>query len=130
MAKRTSILEVLGRRIRTNRRIAGFSQRETAERADVDFKYFGCVERGQKNITLETLSRIAVVLGVQPYQLLPGLWDAVRAGHVTLQRHRLLGGATQSRSAPHHPVGPVRADHGARRVRALFRTDHDCVGQA
>lgn len=46
------------------------SQEKLAEKADLNRNYVGEVERADKNITLETLEKIAKALGVRVRDLL------------------------------------------------------------
>ncbi len=32
--------------------------------------YLGAIERGEKNITVDTLNRLAIILGIEPFALL------------------------------------------------------------
>ena len=53
-----------GVRVRTLRNILGLSQEKLAERAGVHRTYIGMIERGEKNITLSNIEKIASALGV------------------------------------------------------------------
>jgi transcriptional regulator with XRE-family HTH domain len=59
----------LARAIRTERVQAGFSQEAFARHAELDRSYYGAVERGDFNVTLETMLRIAAGLGVSLGQI-------------------------------------------------------------
>lgn len=63
----------VGRQIRARREDAGLSQEEFAARAGLDRAYYSHIERGQYNITLSVLFRIAWVLKCDPSDLLPPL---------------------------------------------------------
>ena len=52
------------------RQKAGFSQEEFAEHRGVHRTYVGSVERGDRNITLDTLQKVAKGLGVNSLQIL------------------------------------------------------------
>ncbi|HTZ85644.1 MAG TPA: helix-turn-helix transcriptional regulator [Solirubrobacteraceae bacterium] len=56
--------QALAKAIRTERERAGFSQEAFALHAGLDRSYYSAVERGDFNVTLETMLRIAAGLGV------------------------------------------------------------------
>jgi transcriptional regulator with XRE-family HTH domain len=62
---------LVGRRIRRLRELAGFTQEHFAETADLDRSYYGGLERGEENLSLTTLLKIANKLVVNARQLLP-----------------------------------------------------------
>jgi transcriptional regulator with XRE-family HTH domain len=60
--KRKFILQhrkIIGEAIRSRRKKAGFTQEELAEAVDLNPKYIGEIERGEKIISIEALLRIA-----------------------------------------------------------------------
>ncbi len=61
--------KALGETIRTFRKKAGLTQERLAEHADLNYKYLGEVERGEKTISVEALSRIAKALNVRMTKL-------------------------------------------------------------
>ena len=52
----------LGDAIRDRRRSRKLSQEKLAERADVHRNYIGLIERGEQNITIESLVKVAKAL--------------------------------------------------------------------
>lgn len=54
----------IGKRIRNYRTQLKLSQEELAEKCSLHPTYIGQVERGEKNATIESISKIAVGLGV------------------------------------------------------------------
>lgn len=56
--------------LRDLRQRAGLSQEELAARCGVHRTYIGSVERGERNITLDTLQKIAKALETDPLRLL------------------------------------------------------------
>ena len=61
--------ERVGARIRQLRKAAGLTQERLARKAGMDYKYLGSVERGERNMTLDSLERVVRALGVEPYEL-------------------------------------------------------------
>ena len=61
---------VVGRNIRRLRRERGLSQEDLADEIGVHRTYMGGVERGERNLTLRSLERLAESLGVSPLSLL------------------------------------------------------------
>lgn len=61
---------LFGKRVRQLRRAKGFSQEAFAHSIKLDRSYFGSVERGERNISLENICLIADGLGVAPAELL------------------------------------------------------------
>lgn len=58
------VLLMVGKRIREIRKSKGLSQESLGELAGFHFSYIGGVERGEKNISLANLSKIAKALKV------------------------------------------------------------------
>lgn len=61
----------LGQKIRERRVLIGLSQDALAHACGMDRSYMGRVERGEVNLTIEKLYRIASQLKCQPHTLLP-----------------------------------------------------------
>jgi transcriptional regulator with XRE-family HTH domain len=64
------VLTAVGDAIRRSRLANGVSQEQLALMAEVDRSYVGRVERGDNNVALLTLTRIATALGTSVSQLL------------------------------------------------------------
>ena len=60
----------IGKRLRSLREARGYSQEEFAELCGLHRTYVGGIERGERNVTLKTLEKIAKALGVAPEKLL------------------------------------------------------------
>ncbi len=61
---------VLGRNLRAHREALGYSQEAFADEVGVHRTYLGGVERGERNLTLRSVERIAQWLGVDSLDLL------------------------------------------------------------
>ena len=66
-------LVLFGQSLRQLRSDAGFSQEELAERAGIDRSYLGAIERGEHNLALINIIKLAVALNLKPYRLLESL---------------------------------------------------------
>ena len=62
--------KVVGRNLRAYRMEKGLSQEDFAEVVGVHRTYMGGLERGERNLTLQSLERIAEELGVPVRELL------------------------------------------------------------
>lgn len=60
----------LGRNLRAYRQARGWSQERLADELGVHRTYMGGVERGERNLTLKSVERIALRLHLNPLQLL------------------------------------------------------------
>ncbi len=69
-AKKSPECQALGQAIHEVRRERGFSQEGFAAHAGVDRSYYGAIERGEFNITLSTIFKIARGLDVPAGELL------------------------------------------------------------
>lgn len=61
-----AIRESFGKRLRELRQKAGLSQEELADLAGLDRSYIGGVERGERNVSLVNIHRIARALKMKP----------------------------------------------------------------
>ena len=69
------LLILLGKRVHELRTAKKWSQEEFAHISGLHRTYIGQIERGEKNISFDNLSRVAVALGVTLAALLEGLED-------------------------------------------------------
>ena len=60
----------LGAAIRATRIEKGFTQEAFAAQVELDRSYYGAVERGEHNVTVETLAIVATGLGLPAWKLL------------------------------------------------------------
>lgn len=65
----SGLVEKVGERIRRLRKEKGLSQERLAERSGLHTNYIGQVERGEKNLTLETLEKIVLGLDISLEEL-------------------------------------------------------------
>jgi len=70
MSSRPNHRRILGERIRSYRKQAGFTQEKLAEQADLHHNFIGEVERGNMEISLTSLVKIAKALNVKVRDLI------------------------------------------------------------
>ncbi len=72
-ASETALLTRLGNRLRLLRLNVGISQEELAARAKLHRTYVGGIERGERNVAVVNLVRLAKALGVSASEFLDGV---------------------------------------------------------
>lgn len=65
----TDVKALFGDRVRELRQKRGWSQEEFAAKAELDRSYIGCIERGERNVSIENICKVAVALAVSPAAL-------------------------------------------------------------
>ncbi len=63
------ICRELGTSVKHLRQVQGITQEELAYRAGLHRTYIGCVERGEKNVGVATIFKVAHGLGIEPWEL-------------------------------------------------------------
>jgi transcriptional regulator with XRE-family HTH domain len=105
-----------GGRVRHLRRLLNITQEELAARSGLDAKSVGCIERGERNITLRNITRLAQGLQVEPYELL--LFDyepLVKEEKIRAKLGSLLKELDEKSSTLLYEIG--------RRINAIRRED-------
>jgi transcriptional regulator with XRE-family HTH domain len=67
--KKSAANQALGRAIQMLRKQQGFTQESFAMKASIDRSYYGAIERGEFNVTVDTLTTIAAGLDVPVAEL-------------------------------------------------------------
>jgi transcriptional regulator with XRE-family HTH domain len=73
MAKSPDILKSFGARVRKLRLAKAWSQEDFAHQCQLDRTYVGGIERGERNVALRNIQRIAAALGISLTELMKGL---------------------------------------------------------
>jgi transcriptional regulator with XRE-family HTH domain len=68
--EREELLQRFGDRLRIARDELGLSQEELAMRASLDRSYVGSIERGERNVSLVNITKLADALNTSPGHLL------------------------------------------------------------
>ncbi|MFI8714525.1 helix-turn-helix domain-containing protein [Brevibacillus brevis] len=80
-----SLLTIVGERIRFLRKNRGLTQEQLGEKVGLPQSYIGGIERGEKNVSLETLERIIYALDVNPEEIFKSGMDKEK-----LQKDQLI----------------------------------------
>ena len=72
-AKLKKIRESFGKRVRTLRKEHGFSQEEFAHECSLHRTYMGDIERGERNISIDNIYKIASALELTVSDMLDGV---------------------------------------------------------
>ena len=70
---RSSVRKAFGKSVRSQREGIGLSQEQLASKCGLHRTYIGSVERGERNVGLENIVRIACALEVSSSSLLSGI---------------------------------------------------------
>ena len=73
MVKIPKYRKVLGENIRNQRKKLGWSQIKLAEKADLHHNYIGDIERGEENVSVDALMRIATAMKMNLGDLVRGV---------------------------------------------------------
>ncbi len=71
--RQADILKRFGQRVRELRKAEGYSQEGLAYACELDRSYMGGIERGERNVALRNIERIADTLGVTVAELMDGV---------------------------------------------------------
>lgn len=70
MSRKRNVRQIFGQNLRSKREILGISQEDLAEKAGLHRTYIGSVERGERNVSIDNMERLAVAVGSNIEQLL------------------------------------------------------------
>ncbi|MED1919447.1 helix-turn-helix transcriptional regulator, partial [Bacillus thuringiensis] len=84
----SSLRKLIGLRIKAIRKIRGLTQEDLGERAGLQYTYIGGIERGERNISLDSLDNILSALDISAVDLLK--LDDINIDQETLEKNDLL----------------------------------------
>jgi transcriptional regulator with XRE-family HTH domain len=70
VSRKRNVRQIFGQNLRRKREILGISQEDLAEKAGLHRTYIGSVERGERNVSIDNMERLAVAVGSTIEQLL------------------------------------------------------------
>jgi transcriptional regulator with XRE-family HTH domain len=69
--RKTTLQSNFGKIIKEKRLLLALSQEDLAERAKLHFTYISSVERGERNISLQNIEKLAIALNCSMKELMP-----------------------------------------------------------
>nr|WP_272907503.1 helix-turn-helix transcriptional regulator [Paenibacillus xylanexedens] len=66
-------MKQIGNQIRVLRKKRGLTQDQLGEKVQLPQSYIGGIERGNKNISIETLEKLITALDIHPYEIFESL---------------------------------------------------------
>jgi transcriptional regulator with XRE-family HTH domain len=122
VANKTPSKIIVAQNVRLLRLARHLSQEKLAEHSGLHRTYVGSIERGERNISLENIDRLASALGVEPVDLLTktGVDTSVDDKSVfekcvpTLRRYQQL--------ATKHGIGDIFQDNGGKLLQIILIT--------
>ncbi len=69
--RRNGLQSDFGKIVSGKRQILGWSQEGLAEKAELHFTYVSSIERGERNLSLSNIARLAKALGCSMKDLMP-----------------------------------------------------------
>jgi len=70
VSRKRNVRQIFGQNLRRKRETLGISQEDLAEKAGLHRTYIGSVERGERNVSIDNMERLAVAVGSTIEQLL------------------------------------------------------------
>ena len=70
MSRKRNVRQIFGQNLRRKRETLEISQEDLAEKAGLHRTYIGSVERGERNVSIDNMERLAVAVGSTIEQLL------------------------------------------------------------
>lgn len=70
MSRKRNVRQIFGQNLRRRREALGISQEDLAEKADLHRTYIGSVERGERNVSIDNMDRLALAVGSSIQELL------------------------------------------------------------
>lgn len=86
----SDIIKTVGQRIRNYRIRLGLSQEKLAELSECHPTYIGQIERGEKNATIESISKISSALNVPMSKLFEKIGESEGDDNIPLKCYELL----------------------------------------
>ena len=74
---------IFGANVRRRRELVGLSQEDLSELCELHRTYIGAIERGERNLGLINIVRIADALSVAPSEFLQGIGTVTTENHET-----------------------------------------------
>jgi len=120
--KKISSREIVAQNIRLLRRAKSLSQEKLAELARLHRTYVGSVERGERNVSLENVDRLAEALQVDPVDLLTDGTIGKGSDDRSIFEHCIPALRRYQQLATKHGIGDIFQDNGGKLLQIILIT--------
>jgi transcriptional regulator with XRE-family HTH domain len=86
----SKICGIFGKKVRDLRISQGLTQEELGEKAGLHYKYIGAIERGERNLSLESIEKIAKGLGIGIGELFSFTSQKKSVGEIGLMKKEIM----------------------------------------
>jgi len=122
VAKIPASRSILARNLRRLRQALNLSQEKLAERANLHRTYIGSVERCERNISIDSIERLAKALRVKPVDLLTDTEGDVGADDCLLLDKLFPAVRRLQQLADKHGIGDIFQDNGGKLLQIILLT--------
>ena len=117
----TNTRHIVALNVRRIRKERGLSQEQLADIAEIHRTYIGAIERGERNITLDSFDKISFALGVPPEYLLRS-YEQKHEKDVTRLRHLFPAIREYQQLANEYNIEDIFQDNGGKILQMLLFT--------
>ena len=122
MPKKIPSKDIVAQNIRSLRRAKGISQEKLAELAGLHRTYVGSVERGERNVSLENIDRLAEALLVDPVDLLTDGSVSRGSDDRSIFENCIPALRRYQQLATKHGIGDIFQDNGGKLLQIILIT--------
>ncbi len=122
MANKPKSIDIVAQNLRVLRAARGLSQEKLAERASLHRTYVGSVERGERNVSLDNIDRLAKALNVQAVDLLTEARPPEGSDDKAIFDSCVPALRRYQQLATKHGIGDIFQDNGGKLLQVILIT--------
>jgi transcriptional regulator with XRE-family HTH domain len=122
VANKPASIAIVAQNVRSFRRARNLSQEKLAEHAGLHRTYVGSIERGERNVSLENIDRLAGALGVTAVDLLTEFKNPGQLNDMAIFEHCIPVLRRYQQLATKHGIGDIFQDNGGKLLQIILIT--------